>query len=120
MDEIGSIKNTINIRDIKSPFIIINIFSFLSEKQKLNMVMYNQQFQKLLLVDIKNYIKMSGKFKIGGKNGKGKVYLIDSNNFIFKGEYLNRKEIGNYCKNKLIFKRDYINAKKKWKRKRIL
>jgi len=52
MDEIGNNKNTINIRDIKSPFIIKNIFSFLPEKQMLNIVMYNQQFQKLLLVDM--------------------------------------------------------------------
>ena len=76
MDEIGNIKNTINIRDINSSFIIKNIISFLSEKQILNMVMYNKQFQKLLLVDISNYKKISGKYKIGGKNGKGKVYLI--------------------------------------------
>jgi len=60
------------------------------------MVMYNKQFQKLLLVDIKNYKKMSGKYKIGGKNGKGKEYLIDSNKLIFEGEYLNGKEKESY------------------------
>ena len=86
MDEIGNIKNTINIRDIKSKFIKTNIFSFLSEKQILNMVMYNQQLQKLLLVDIKNYKKISGKCKIGGKNGKGKIYLIDLNELDLKTE----------------------------------
>ena len=45
MDEIGHIKNTINIRDIKSPFIIKNIFSFLSEKQILNMIIYNKNLK---------------------------------------------------------------------------
>ena len=45
MDEIGSIKNRINIRDINSSFIIKNIFSFLSGKQILNLIIYNKQFQ---------------------------------------------------------------------------
>ena len=76
MDEIGSIKNRINIRDINSSFIIKNIFSFLSEKQILNLIIYNKQFQNFLLVDIKNYKKISGKYKIGEKNGKGREYTI--------------------------------------------
>ena len=88
MDEIGSIKNRINIRDINSSFIIKNIFSFLSEKQILNLIIYNKQFQNFLLVDIKNYKKISGKYKIGEKNGKGKEYSIETNELIFEGEYL--------------------------------
>jgi len=43
MDVIGKVKNKINIRDINSPFIKKIIFSFLSEKEKLNMIMYNKQ-----------------------------------------------------------------------------
>ena len=61
MDESEDINYKINIRDIKSSFIIKNIFSFLSDKKKLNMTMYNKLFQNLLLVDIKNYKKISGK-----------------------------------------------------------
>ena len=94
MDEIGSNKNRINIRDIKSSFIIKNIFSFLSEKQKLNIIMNNKLLQSILLVNIKNYKKISGKYKIGEKNGKGKEYLIESNKLIFEGEYLNGKRNG--------------------------
>ena len=41
MDEIGNIKNTINIRDIKSSYIKKGIFLFLNEKSKLNLIMYN-------------------------------------------------------------------------------
>ena len=70
MDEIGNIKNTINIRDIKSSFIIKKIFSYLSEKQTLNMIIYNKLIQNLLLTDIKNYKIISGKYKIVEKNGK--------------------------------------------------
>jgi len=116
MDEIGNNKNTINIRDIKSPFIIKNIFSFLPEKQMLNIVMYNQQFQKLLLVDMWNYKNMSGKYKIGGKNGKGKEYLLYSNKLLFEEAYLNgkEKEKENY---KLLFEGQYLNGKKNGKGK---
>ena len=94
MDEIGNIKNKINIRDINSSFIIKYIFSFLPEKQKLNIIIYNKQLQNLILVKIKNYKKISGKYKIGEKNGKGKEYLIDSNKLIFEGEYINGKRNG--------------------------
>jgi len=117
MDEIEKIKNTINIRDIKSDFIKKNIFLYLSEKQILNMVMYNKKFKELLLVDIKNYKKMSGKYKIGGKNGKGKEYLIDSNKLEFEGEYLNGKEKENYYNGRLIFEGEYLNGKKNGKGK---
>ena len=120
MDEIGNTKNTKNIRDIKSTFIIKNVFSFLSEKQMLNMVMYNQQFQKFLLVDITNHKKMSGKYKIGGKNGKGKVYLLDSNKLIFEEEYLNGKEKENYYIGEIIFEGEYLNGKKMEKGKNII
>ena len=61
MDGIGSNKNRINIRDINSSYIIKNVFSYLSEKQILNLIIYNKQFQNLLLVDIKKYKKISSK-----------------------------------------------------------
>jgi len=45
-------------------------------------------------VDIKDYKKISGKYRIGEKNGKGKEYLIESNKLIFEGEYLNGEKNG--------------------------
>ena len=116
MDEIGKIKNRINIRDVNSSFIINNIFSFLSEKQKLNIIMNNKLLQSILLVNIKNYKKISGKYKIGEKNGKGKEYLIESNKLIFEGEYLNGKRNGKgkeyYEDGTLEFEGEYLNGKK--------
>ena len=38
------------------------------------MIMYNKELQKKLDVDIVEYKKLSGKYKIGEKNGKGKEY----------------------------------------------
>ena len=116
MDEIGKIKNRINIRDINSYFMIKNIFKFLSEKQFLKLIMYNKLFQNLLSVDIKNYQKISEKYKIGGRNGAGKVFLKESNILIFEGEYLNGKRNGkgteyNYD-GKIIFEGEYLNGKR--------
>jgi len=121
MDEIGNIRNKINIRDIKSYFIVKNIFSFLPQKQILNMIMHNKFFQNLFSVNIKNYIKVSGKYRIIGKNGKGKVYLIKSKQLIFEGEYLNRKKDGKgkeYHNNgELKFEGEYLNGKRNGKGK---
>ena len=49
MEKFGNIKNRINIRDIKSPFIIKNILSFLSEKRILNMIIYNKKIQNFMI-----------------------------------------------------------------------
>jgi len=49
----------INYKDIKSPYIIKGIFSFLFAKQKLNIIMYNKELQnacniiKILVENIK-------------------------------------------------------------------
>ena len=52
MDVFEDNKNKINIRDIKSSFILKIIFSFLSKKQILNMIIYNKELQKIFSVDI--------------------------------------------------------------------
>ena len=84
---------TKNIRRIKSSYIIKEVFSFLYEKQKLNMIIYNKRLQNILGVDIEDYKKISGKYVIGGKNGKRKEYDLKTNKLIFEGEYLNGKEM---------------------------
>ena len=87
-----------NIKDI-SPNCIDEIFPFLDEKRKLKIIRYNKELIKILEVTISDYRKISGKYKIGKKNGKGEEY--------------NLKDI-------LIFEGNYLNGKKKWRRKRIL
>ena len=73
-----------NINNISSPY---GVFSFLNEKQKLNMIVYNKKLQKMLLNDNKNYKIISGKYKIGKKNGKVKEYILNTNILIYEGEY---------------------------------
>ena len=115
IENIENIKNKINIRDITSSFIIKRIFSFLSKKPKLNMIIYNKEFQKIFSVDIEDY-KNIGKYIIKENNGKGREYIIDTNILIFEGEYLNRKRNGKgkeyYRNGRLMFEGEYINGKR--------
>ena len=73
-------KMNISIYSIYSIKGIDGIFSFLNEKRKLNMIINNKKLQKLLLIDIKNYKKKSGKYIIGKKMEMGKnIFYIQMN-----------------------------------------
>ena len=141
MAEIENIKLKINIKHIKSLYIIKTLFSFLNEKQKLNMIIYNKECQKICSVNIGDYEKISLKYKKGERNGEGREYIKDTKRSIFEGEYLNRKRNGKgkqynfdgvlifegeylngkrnekgkeyYCDDKLLFKGEYLNGKGK-------
>ena len=79
MSEFEEIKYNINLeRNIKSSYILDNIFSFLDQGRKLNIIIYNKQLQKILGVNIQDYKKISGKYKIGEKNGKGREYALNT------------------------------------------
>ena len=87
-------KKAINIEDIKSSYIKKEILSLLNQKKLLNMIIYNKKLQKLFEVDIEDYKKISGKYREGKKNGKGKEYDLKTNRLLFEGEYLNGKKNG--------------------------
>ena len=76
-----------------------------------------------LSINIEDYKKEGQRYKIGEKNGEGKEYLLDSNELIFEGNYLNGirwngkgKKYNNY--GKLTFEGVYINGKKNGKGKK--
>ena len=78
MSEFNEKKNNINLRrDIKSAFNLEMIFSFLEQRQKLNIITYNKELQKIFGFNIQDYKEISGRYKIDGKNGKGKEYTLD-------------------------------------------
>ena len=79
MAENEDVKSKIDLREIKSSYIKKIIFSFLNKKHKLKMIVYNKELQKLCLIGIEDYKNKSGIYKIGGKNGKGKEYFINTN-----------------------------------------
>ena len=78
---------------ISSNYILKKILSLLENKKKLKTIIYNKNIQKKFKIDIEDYKKASGKYKIGGKNGKGKVYILNTDILIFEGEYLNGKKM---------------------------
>ena len=122
MAEFGKAKSNINLKDIKSFYIIKNVFSFLSKKQKLSIIAYNKELQKMISVNFRYYKKISGKYKACGQNGEGKEYIINKNILIFKGEYLNGKRNGigkeyNIYNSQLEFEGKYLNGKRNGKGK---
>ena len=95
MLEFKKAKSNINFRrDVKNSYNFGFLFSFLAQKRKLKIITYNKQIQKILGVNIQDYITISERYKIIEKNGKGKEYTLNENNLIFEGEYLNGNRNG--------------------------
>ena len=121
MAECENVNSKINSSQIKSSYIMKTVLSFLNEKQKLNMIIYNKELQKICLVDIKDYKNASLKYRIGERNGKGKEYIKHIKRLIFEGEYLNGKRNGkgkNYnFDGELRFEGEYLNGKRNGKGK---
>ena len=91
MNEFENIISEKNIeKSIESIYILKDIFSFLSEKRKLKIIIYNKNLQKKLDINIDNYKRIRRIYKEGGKNGKGKEYDYNGKLY-FEGEYLNGK-----------------------------
>ena len=105
---------------IKGKYIKIGIFSYINEKQKLEMIIYNKKLQNTIDVNMFDYRKISGKYTMFEYNGMGKIFLLKNNELIFKGEYLKGKRNGKgkeYYNEKIIFEGIYLNGKRNGKRK---
>ena len=90
---VEKVENKEYLKSIKSIYIFKYIFSFLYEKKKLNIIIFNKKFQKIFDINIDNYKAISGKIHIGERNGIGKEFSLDSNILLFEGEYLNGKKM---------------------------
>ena len=106
---------TVNMKkEIRSFYIIKKIFSFLKEKKKLDIIIYNKSLQKQIWYDLEYYKTVSGKYKEAEKNRIGKEFLLtDISKLIFKGEYRNGKKNGKgkeYFEGKKIFEGKYLNG----------
>ena len=123
IEEEANVKKTmVNlVKGIKSSYIIEIIFLNLNENKKLNLIRHNNHFQKILSINIEHYMKMSGRYKVEGINGKGKEYEIVTDNLLFEGEYLNGKRNGKGKEYKnngdIIFEGEYLNGKRHGKGK---
>jgi len=89
------------------------------------MIVYNKKLQKILLSSIKDLKRRSGKYKFSGKNGKGKVYIMNKNILLFEGEYLDGRKKGKgkdyeSIYGKLIFEGEYLKGERNEKGKNII
>ena len=114
MDNYKKKKSIINIeKSIKSLYVFKYIFSFLNENQKLNILIYNKELQKELDINSQIYKRISKRYRVGERNGKGKEYDYDDK-LKFEGEYLNGKRNGKGKEydydNKVIFEGEYLNG----------
>ena len=116
---------------VKSKYIRIIIFSFLNEKNKLDLIKYNLKLQKILEININTYKEKSQCIKIGKNDGYCRIYDLYTMALKFEGEYKNGKKNGkgkefykshefSYEENirsKLIFEGEYLNGKRNGKGK---
>ena len=91
-------------------------------RRKFCTIIYNKKFQKLLNINIVDYRRLSGKYKIE-ENNSVIIYNSCNNEILYKGNYLNGKKNGygrEYNEeNHLIFIGEYLNNKM-WKGKRYI
>ena len=128
------------LENIKSVFFKIILYDYINEGMKLKLIKYNKNMQKLLNINIINYMRFSeryivyetkekgkeydsynneliyeGGFLNGRRNGKGKVFSKGGKQLEFEGEYLNGKRNGKgkeYLFCKLKFEGEYLNGKR--------
>ena len=103
------------LENVKSPYISKYIFSYLTEKRKLEMVKYNNKIKNKLGINFINYIYFAGKYIEFETEFKGKE-INYSNNLTYEGDYLNGKRNGKgkeYDENgELEFEGEYLNGKR--------
>ena len=63
-----------NIENIRSKFIINQIFSFIWEIRKLDILKYSKKNQTKLKINLDDYKNLSQRYKTVERNGKGLEY----------------------------------------------
>ena len=106
-------------RKIKSSLILRKIMINLDTKIKFNLIAYNKTLQKNLDLDLIDFRRFSGRYKVE-ENGETKEYDSYTNKLLFEGHYANNKRNGEgkeyNINGKLIFEGEYLDGKK-WKGK---
>ena len=103
-------------KSIKSFYIFQNVFLYLQQKKRFQMIIYNKQIQKKVGINIEDYKRLSGKYRCIEKDGIGKEYNLLNNKLLFEGQYVNGKKHGKgkeYFENGNIkFKGKYLKGRK--------
>ena len=83
------------LTNIKSSYTIKFIFSYIKEKQKLEMLKYNLTLQKSIDINLNNYRCFTGKILVYDESKKiAKEYFGYNDVLVYEGEYLNGKRNG--------------------------
>ena len=108
----NSLPNILSI--VKSIYVTNEIFSFLTERKKLTIFIYNKELQNNLDITIEDYKYASKRYKLIEDDGKGKEFKLNTNILIFEGEYTNGIKNGNgkeYYDNGVVkFEGEYLNG----------
>jgi antitoxin component YwqK of YwqJK toxin-antitoxin module len=79
------------------------------------MINYNKNYQNKLGIDIECYKKQSGRYKIGEKDGLGKLFILNTEILLYEGRYKNGIKNGKGKeyneKGNLIFKGIFLEGK---------
>ena len=106
------------LKNSKLIYFIKRLFTFVDEKNKLDIIKYNKNIQNILDISFINYKFFSDRYIIFEKNGKGKEYN-KYDKLLFKGEYLNGKRNGKgkeyFIDGNLKFEGEYLNGKRNGK-----
>ena len=109
------------MENIKSNYLIEFLFYYITERRKLELIIYSKRHQKKLNVELTNYKFFTERYKVAPKNGKGKEYNGKNDQLIFEGIYKNGKRNGKgkeyNNRGKLIFEGEYLNGKRNGKAK---
>ena len=102
------------LKNIKSSYFSQIIFSFISEKRKLELFKYNKDIQNKLDITLYDFRQFSQKYIKYETKNKGKEYNFKDDTLIYEGEYLNgEKSKGKeYDCDILIFEGEYLNGQK--------
>ena len=100
--------------NIKSLHISKNIFCYLNQRIKLNIIQYNKSLQNLQNINIIDYRILSGKYIVYEKydknrKGKGKLYDTCDNTLLFEGEFLESKKMER-GKNTIKMEKSYLKV----------
>ena len=109
------------LKNVKSFYFLRVLFSYMDEKQKLDLIKYNKSLQENMNISLINYKFFSGKYIEYEPNEKGKEYHSILDRLIFEGQYLNGKRNGKgkeyYYNGELRFEGEYSNGKRNGKGK---
>ena len=99
MKESSQKDKTNKLKNIRSKYCLIHIFSFMTKSRGLNIVVHNKSLQKKLGLTLDSYKNLNGVYLVKQKDlfsldNIDYLYTINKNYVVFKGKYVNGKKEG--------------------------